>query len=436
MDSTQQRLIILDPGLRELGGHHPATMLAISEALSTDNINIELLCHQDCPKTFIENGKNKVKVTQYFTTDFYQYFYQLPTNNQLYQYCNKLALEYIMAIRLCMSASTNKNQKMVFWCHTLNWQHAKALALALDALKKHLLPKDFSKIKILIGLMYSPLDAEHSIKRKMHYELAFRHLAKHHNVNFFAVDYELQQSYSTLLGKDVDIQPCLLLGDNKTNNHQSKADEDQGKQNGPYTSDIAENNETTIILYTGDAKLNKGFAELPKIVEFLLLNTTGYQYVIQYSITNDSVILSSTDIKLQRLAQQYTNLRIKNQFVEHKELIELFQSSDAILFNYNAEIYQHQSSGVLWLAAYYQLNIINLTRNWISRESNRLNLTCFYCNGVHELKNIIANIKPKHIHFVEVDKNKSTVSQVSDGYRNKLFANVSTWLNSIINTVG
>ncbi|MCT8985733.1 hypothetical protein [Shewanella phaeophyticola] len=437
--TAQQRLIILDPGLRELGGHHPATVLAIADAFTNnEQVSIELLCHQDCPTAFTENLNGKVKVTHHFATDFYQYFYQLPSNQALQQYCNRLALEYISAIKLCLSGinkKNKKNQKIMFWCHTLNWQHAKALALALDVLKQNHEAEYVAEIAIIVGLMYSPLDSIKSIKRKMHYELAFRHLAKHDSVKFFAVDYELQKQYSSLLNKYVDIQPCLLVGESQKNNHNINQQINVyhlGVITADNVKDRSDNNQVTIILYTGDAKLNKGFSELPNITGILLANTSNYQFVIQYSITNDSTILSETDIKLKSLASEHSNLTVINQFLEHHELIELFKAGDAILFNYDPEVYQYQSSGVLWLAAYHQLDILNMTKNWISREAERLNLTHFYCNSIIKLNKTLVNIRPKSLKVTKVVNPKEPVGEKNNTYSDKLFVALSEWFNNIV----
>ncbi|MET6759727.1 hypothetical protein [Pseudoalteromonas sp. NCIMB_1079] len=429
MESHYKSLVILDPGLRELGGHHPATMLAIADALlETSNINIELLCHKECPVEFTGKLNCKVKVTRHFTTGFYRYFYKTPSNIELQKYCNYLALEYIRAIKLSLELNVYNN-KVVFWCHTLNWQHAKALALALDVLNKQLLLEDYSKIKLLIGLMYSPKDSANTVKRKMHYELAFRHLAKHNNVTFLAVDYELQRSYSKLLNKNIDIQPCLLFGNKKLN--KNKISKNNAIESVNATGNAIKKNNKSIILYTGDAKINKGFLELPKIAEALLSKLGDYKFVIQYSITNDSIELSDTDSRLSALAEKYSNLILKNKFIEHHDLMNLFEVSDAIFFNYDADIYQHQSSGVLWLAAYHHLSIINYTENWISRESARLNLSQLQCKSVDGVQNAIFNVKPKQTHL-ESEHTAKSVSHFSNDYRQQLFANVLSWIERVI----
>ncbi|MDD8059337.1 hypothetical protein [Shewanella metallivivens] len=409
--------------------------MAIADAFTNnEHVSIELLCHQDCPTAFTENLNSKVKVTHHFTTDFYQYFYQLPSYQELQQYCSRLALEYISAIRLCLSTN-KKEQKIVFWCHTLNWQHAKALALALDVLKQNHGAEYVAKTTIIVGLMYSPLDSTQSIKRKMHYELAFRHLTKHDSVKFFAVDYELQKQYSSLLDINIDIQPCLLVGENQKNNHNSNQQinvYNSGVITADNVEDKSDNNKVTIILYTGDAKLNKGFSELPNITDILLANASNCQFVIQYSITNNSKILRETDIKLKSLAGEHSDLTVINQFLEHHELIKLFKASDAVLFNYDATVYQHQSSGVLWLAAYHQLDVINMSENWISREAKRLNLTHFYCNSIIELNKTLVNIRPKNLKVTKVVNPKEPVGEKNNTYSDKLFVALTEWFNNIV----
>ncbi|WP_188919118.1 hypothetical protein [Shewanella saliphila] len=252
--------------------------------------------------------------------------------------------------------------------------------------------------------------------------MAFRHLAKHDSIKFFATDYELQIIYKKLLNIEVDIQPCLLLGDERCNAEEGKNNTASSKNHGNT------NCRGKCILYTGDAKLNKGFASLPLITEHLAKSKPNYDFFIQYSISNESKLLRDIAKELERVTEKNKNVTIENKFIEHNDLMGLFKSSDTIFFNYDSEIYKLQSSGVLWLAAYHGLSVISMTKNWIERESARLNLEYRYSDDVNGIVKCLD--ASRHCNKQKIyNSHNSTEDTLS--YKKKLFEPIGDWVKKI-----
>jgi hypothetical protein len=350
------KVIILDPGLSELGGHHAATVAALNSQFNTDTTwQFEVWAHKSCDETVFETLNNgTTKLVRHFTTPFYRYFKQELALSELQDYLLPLALEYGSALEL--STRDIGEQDVLFWCHTLDWQHAYALSLALSMRQQKASKRE--QIKVFVGLMYRQSSHEYPhFHSDVLVPFCYQQLANHSGVTFYAADSEIQHDYEQMLARPVGIQPCLLLGHSgvPSTNWQDKP--------------------ASIILFAGDAKPNKGFTELPELAEQWIKQRPDIEFVVQYTINNGNPILLETESRLFELQGQFSNLKIHNYFVDHQALQQLFQQARGIVFNYYEADYQQQSSGLLWLAVYYQLNVLCLTNTWQQREAKRLDYT-------------------------------------------------------------
>ncbi|WP_284206621.1 hypothetical protein [Thalassotalea eurytherma] len=395
-------IIIPDPALREYGGHHPAIVEALvnSQAYKTNRIKLEVYANKACDSAFIERLESeRVSITPYFETDFYQYFYQSPTLSQAQPYVRQLTKEYSTLLGGINQRATK--EKIILWFHTLTWLHAQALTCALKLLKIE--PHAFT---IVIGLMYKP-HKKNEPYFQMYNELSFKALATFANINFFASDFETAESFREILAREIFIQPCALIND---------ADS---------AIELEVSSEKQLLLYCGDAKHNKGFCQLPSVIQAIIKGgNSELKLVIQYTLTNENSELINTTNELVNLAAQY-NIEIINRFLSHGELLTLFSNSDALLLNYDQSAYQEQSSGVLWLAAYYQLAVISLTTTWCEREANRL--SCRYTN----LK--IDHLTTKKIAQITWSNRIgcASIGRVNNDYFNQLFQDVGNWLTNM-----
>jgi hypothetical protein len=105
----------------------------------------------------------------------------------------------------------------------------------------------------------------------------------------------------------------------------------------------------------------------------------------------------------------------------------LFQCSDAIVLNYDDIVYQYQSSGVLWLAAFFDLTVFSLSHTWMSREALRLDVDYFEYHTVEQCSEsfnaLLGETKEKK------RKNKVLRRDVQPNeYFNGLFTDISDWL--------
>lgn len=409
------KVVIADPGLREYGGHHPAMINAIAstESVKKGDLTLEVYCNKACLNEFIsETETSKITITKHFTTDFYQYFYQSPCQVTLNKYINLLSKEYLGVFERCTisTGSSNKqnNTKTLFLYHTLNGEHALALSAAIAIYNQ----RYTTPLQHCVFLMYDPIKHNENglfnIQHFLNFKLGFSSLLKHKNVDFYAAEQELQERYQYLLHENkheqqLDIHPCGLLSRENTQ-----------KSNTAKKSNA-------IILFTGDAKVNKGFLQLPSLVEQLIKNVKekNVSFIIQYTITNNGLALKQTDEHLQQLAKLDKRIELTTHFWSNEKLHQNFAQASYILFNYDSKIYKNQSSGVLWLAAKYQLKMLFLTDNWLTREAKKLGCHYITCNEDYLSQQLNENRVINANNFDKV---------AADNYRKLLFQDIGEWL--------
>lgn len=420
------KIVIPDPGLREYGGHHPAMINAIAntQALIKGDMQLEVYCNKACSDDFIANSQSKqVTINKHFNTDFYQHFYHSKSLAALNAYINQLTKEYLCVFEKHTTSETennasNKNSSTLFLYHTLNWEHATALGAAIAIYnKRYSLP-----LQHCVFLMFNPIKhnekGEFNNQHFINFKVGFSLLAKQKGVKYYASEDKLQKNYQNVFthksnqqkniesnghinqaNKKIAIHPCGLLSQHRINFQKAKK----------------------IILFTGDAKVNKGFSTLPDIVSNVTTNITDseVEFIIQYTITNNCEELKKIDKRLQLLAKADSRIKLITRFWSHVELHENFAKANSIVFNYDSLVYQNQSSGVLWLAASYNLNMIFLTSNWLIREAEKLDCRFSLCNYINLSQEIHKYFMQNNVSFDKVAVNK---------YRKLLFKDMGEWL--------
>lgn len=381
-------LIIPDPGLREYAGHHPAMVEAIlnTDIFQSSDWRLSVHGHKNCDSGLLSLfNQSNVFISKYFTTDFYSIFNKELDLFGSQKYIKKLTIEYVGVFESSIG-STDK----VFLFHTLSWQHAVALSIAISIYKRN----SIFDSKILVFLMFNPALSDKS-NNSFLYSYGFRSLAKHAFVTFFAADYELKLEYERILEREIDIHPCVLSGGDVAN--------------------VEDNDVVKIILYVGDAKPEKGFMDIPYLIKSYCRNLKdpNYEFVVQYTIASQSCDLEIVSRKIKELAKIDTRVSVIDSFLTQNKLEELFASSEMIIFNYDEKEYQNKSSGVLWLAAKYNLTMKFLTDTWLNREAKRL-------GG-----------RIAHLPVVEISKKTEEIdceTSNNNYYRSMLFKEFGCWL--------
>ena len=263
----------------------------------------------------------------------------------------------------------------------------------------------------LVCLMYHPgvlLPFKADLQnRYFKFNCGFKALSQRPNVALFAAEYELTQCYRTMLGNVIGTHPCGLISQQQFEDIQLQ------KKLCPQ-----------VLLYVGDAKVNKGFLALPDLLESLVetIFDENVKFLIQYTITNNSVDLAAVDKTLKQWALKDKRIAIQDDFLTEQAMHQLWLQTTDVVFNYDEAAYRYQSSGVLWQAAAYNANIYLMTDSWLNREAKRLGCHYWYAKTWSQLQTYLQN-NIENFHQVEMN-----TSDKKNEYRNNLFSDLTSWL--------
>jgi hypothetical protein len=413
------QLVVLDPGLREQGGHHPAFILALlgTELFTPNDTKLRVFANTEfAPSAVFNSGTHNIEYTPFFESDFYRYFYESTQHPELPNFIRCLTAEYLSAMKQVTEADcqpgTIKAGSSILLCHALGWEHGTALANALILFKKQ---TDIT-LRIVVILMFSPYrktaNEDYDSQLYLRYRMAFKGLAACDGVSFFACDHETSKAYEHILARHINIIPTPFISARK--HRPSKP-----------------NKNKKVVLYLGDSKATKGFLALPNLLEQIvkLAQNEDVSYLIQYTLTNKSEAFMAVDRKLKIFDDLHLNVSVIDAFWSEEQLHDTLVSCHALVFNYDNSVYMYQSSGVLWLAAYYNLKMIFLSNNWLTREAARLKSEYTLC----EPKKIIECLNELSHGDINRKTDYAKIRPLSEAdYHAKLFGDFGKWLSSIV----
>lgn len=356
MKAEVKKIIVIDPGLLAAEGHHAGLSLMLANSVNNySGLTIEFIGHKKADHDLkCELELSGCGVSAQFTYDFYQYYDQDVSVDEIQPYILTVIKEYIAVIE------KHSNDDCIFLYPTLTWIHAYCLAIALKALKK------FDDHKGVACLLFNPeISYNGEVKDQSIYannRLGYRALSLCQGIELYASGEELSWQYSQLLGAEcaIPIHPCYLA-------HWAS-----------FKHDLPlENEKKSIILYIGAAKQDKGFNFVADMAKALLSEIDDdTEIYVQYTNAWSDADLLDTEKKLSDLAKSDNRLKVFSQFLSHEKIHELLKAANLFIFCYDGEAYQDKNSGLLWCVSWYGTPCYFQNRNWLSREAHRLDLPC------------------------------------------------------------
>ena len=381
-------IYVIDPGMMEAGGHHAALIETLVES-NLNKVRLSLVAHKNLDSGLAKKAEMAgILIKRHFECNFYQH-YEDGLKLKLagtQSYIRHLAVEYTRI--LSSIVETVKYEKVVCFYPCLNWEHALALNLALSSIGE-----DSCSLTHKACCMFKPPESTSS--NNILYRMAFQRLNSFETVRLFASDWETREYFLTLDINIVDIHPCYLMPW-KTIEIVRKANEDI-----PH-----------ILLYMGDAKVSKGFNQLPALVQDYLIAFGGdVRLTIQYTLAWDYPELAETIKELDKLSGKHEQLTVDKSFWPIKKVVSTFNSIDAAVCGYDIDTYEKKSSGLAWLAAFFKVPVAILGPCWIERELLRLDSPC-------QSRQFSTDIK--HC--------EKAVEHKINGYFSTIFSDLLSWL--------
>ena len=179
-------------------------------------------------------------------------------------------------------------------------------------------------------------------------------LLRHNSVKVYATDHEQAMSLNRDIGLHrASIAPVLFIDTETENRGQSKI----------FGGD------SYYILYLGDARIEKGFFKLAKLIEDL---KPDYNYVIQYTNTTSETAQWEAEADLLFATKNYPNVEVIRGFLDEPELHHLVENSAGFICTYDPVENFIKPSGIAYLFAIYNKPILTTGDCWITREVKRL----------------------------------------------------------------
>jgi len=364
-----QKLVIVDPAFGISRGHHEGFFQRIVNSLLTKNYQLSYAVDKAISKDGIKQLEmHNIVCNQVFDIDFYEIY-----NSNVFQIdeisfrIRQLAKQFISLFLIY------KNDNVVFLYHTLYWDHALALSLAIQIYENKESYKVHS-VKHLLFFMFHPgidqAGETNNTRDLFYFKMALRGLTKIKSAHLFTSNAEYLVSYNRLTGKS---------GSNYSNSFHLHPNpfSDYSRFNEIYLERIAKTSKLSqILLYMGEAKVEKGFTRLPARAEqFLQVCSENEKVIIQFVIDFPiNPTLKSVIDQLALLSKKDTRLILHNHFWTEKELQRQLNETSLFVLDYNATQYKNKTSGALWLAAAWHIPVLGYKDCWLAREAKRLGI--------------------------------------------------------------
>ena len=349
--------------MMEAGGHHAALAETLCQAKARQpDTQMKVFAHklldEQFSKRFAQCG---ISTELSFDGLFYKHFHDgaLLGVAGLQKYIRVLAIEYKQLLDRAIEHSHQRS--IVLFLPCLNWEHGTALG---HALRQTHFTQSESNVHIVACAMYSPYpgDQEPDTK-KLWYKMAFEPLSKHRYVSLYCSEQELSIAYADMLRSEpFKVHPCYLMdwigADTQCNIEQ------------PLNA-----NSKQYLLYMGDAKVDKGFNLLPKVLQHGLASTdSNTEFVIQFTLAWEYPEIMPTVALLKNWAKTEPRLQLHHGFWSNEDMVSMFRRIDGVICTYDMNAYRYKSSGLVWMLAFFNKPFIISERCWLSQEAERLNV--------------------------------------------------------------
>lgn len=356
-------LAIVDPALGASGAHNAGLASLIAHRYPEARGNVAFWgSARTVPDSVSGRVDAIVEHHPLFHTDFFALIKQGGTVAEHWPWIRQLSAEYLRALE--QIAGRWPNQRVRVLHHTLSWEHASALTLALQ------MPGTaFPNQLHLCFLMYSPGIDRHGDTidgaRRLRFTLAFRFLGQRRNVRLFAACSEYADAYRHLLELPHAplLHPCFLV----------EGLPQDGTSCDPSRTRAASGSRRSI-LYMGVIKKEKGFFRLPDLLDDLRAQAGREDEIIIQFVRPQTTGPKAEQViaHLQNVAATDRRVRIHDGFWDEITLTQQLAQSDRLFLDYDPEAYRHKTSGLLWLGVWHRLQIVLPRGTWLEREAVRL----------------------------------------------------------------
>lgn len=354
------RLVVADPGLRSLSGHHPATACMLANL--GREYQVEFFGHAQmqaelCAELRARGARVHAHFPRYLYDDAFR---DQPLSRNIAAVREAADALGVMLARVTDTPASAGHTLILH--PTVDDFHLHALAHALS--KQPQGPG--SPHRHLVCLTFYPgvgaRGEVSSARRLLSYRVALEPLKARTDVLLFTPGQEQRQIFADIcgLGSRVALHPHMHFDAV----HWASSSAQQGTAR----------HRKTVLLYAGDAKLAKGFAELPQLVRLLLQHTSIHMSMhVGLEEGLSSPVIERTLAELRQLAAAHqSRVHLSQGYLPEQQMLQLLVEAGLVVFNYQAAVYAERTSGLLWQAVAAGAPVAVVGESWLSREARRL----------------------------------------------------------------
>lgn len=342
---------VIDPSLRNGGGHHFEYDIAIASAARATGQNAMILAHKDCSVA----NESGIEIIPWFSSHIYE--------------DRKVALAYGLQNFLYFNRSFLGDLRMLQKRFALR---AEDTILVPTLTQNQLFGlmrwasefKTFEAPLFVVYLMFSPdyfmwnidrgADVRVETERTLFYRLAFDcAAASGARIRFFAGGREMAREYSALTGSQIESHPLPLCLEPKI------------PETGAATN-------LKSLLYAGVAVREKGFLLLPEVTDRLSMAHPEHRFLIHVDF--GGLALTQPDMciafeKLSNLNSRRPNVTLLSGNLTRDDYVDFIKQADCLVCMYNPAAYARKTSGVVWEAVSLGLPILAPAGTFPQREA-------------------------------------------------------------------
>jgi hypothetical protein len=166
------------------------------------------------------------------------------------------------------------------------------------------------------------------------------------------------------------------------------------------------NNLSKTIGYMGDARINRGFNQLPELIEKLTAISPDFKFLIQYAKTDKTVIATSD--KLHEMAKLNSNINIYQKYLDYKEFRDTLKKIDIMPILHNSQEINFGNPSTIYSSITHEIPM-TVPSNLRYMKDVLIHKSYEESNNIDETVKKILLIKNNYTNYLESAKKNSSI---------------------------
>jgi glycosyltransferase involved in cell wall biosynthesis len=334
------KLHIIDCSLLDKKGHHYEYAKAVYDEWVRRGLPVSVHCH----KTAQADILRYFKANGIFSRTMHHRTFPVPILGKLNLLINFLVTNYVFHGELKDGIPPASNPNEIYFFHTIDINQLFGMYAWYRAIR----PENRPRLALIfrLGAGDNPGTRRYSILLYKIFFLAVSSIAGG-KIFYFSDSIDLAEEYGKIAKKRVSVVPIPHLPDPK----------EAGNKNV---------HEIFQIVYLGDARIEKGYRLLPKVIENILAKRDNVKFIIQSNVSKDPTEEIVKAIEAIKALQG--NVECIVEPLDSKDYYRMLLFADVVLLPYSPVLYRARTSGIFAEAIAFGIPVIVPEGTWMERQ--------------------------------------------------------------------